>query len=63
MSHHKQKKNILYKDLIYKLSLFIITVTVIVYFLPREVTFSYQFDTDKPWKYSQLMATFDFPVY
>ena len=63
MNYNKRKKNIPYKDLIYKLSLFIITVTVIVYFLPREVTFSYQFDTDKPWKYSQLMATFDFPVY
>ena len=63
MSHHKQKKNIPYKDIIYKLSIFIITVTVIVYFLPREAKFNYQFDIDKPWKYSQLMATFDFPIY
>ncbi len=63
MNYNKQKKNIPYKDLIYKLSLFIITVTVIVYFLPREAKFNYQFDTDKPWKYSQLMASFDFPIY
>ncbi|WP_373827581.1 HD family phosphohydrolase, partial [Bacteroides heparinolyticus] len=39
------------------------TVGVIVYFLPRDGKFNYQFDIDKPWKYGQLMATFDFPIY
>lgn len=63
MSYQKLKKEIPYKDIFYKLSIFIATVTVIVYFLPREARFNYQFDIDKPWKYSQLMATFDFPIY
>ena len=36
---------------------------IIVYFLPRDGKFNYQFDIDKPWKYGQLMATFDFPIY
>ena len=63
MNHLNKKKTISYKDLIYKLLLFIVTVAVIVYFLPRESKFNYQFDIDKPWKYGQLMATFDFPVY
>ena len=63
MNHLNKKKTISYKDLIYKLLLFIATVAVIVYFLPREGKFNYQFDVDKPWKYGQLMATFDFPIY
>ena len=43
--------------------LFIVTVTLIVYFLPRDGKFNYQFDINKPWKYGQLIATFDFPIY
>jgi hypothetical protein len=31
--------------------------------MPRDVKFNYQFDLDKPWKYGQLIATFDFPIY
>jgi hypothetical protein len=43
--------------------IFVATVAVIVYFLPRDGKFNYQFDLGKPWKYGQLMATFDFPIY
>lgn len=49
--------------MLYKVLIFIGTVGVIVYFLPRDGKFNYQFDIDKPWKYGQLMATFDFPIY
>jgi putative nucleotidyltransferase with HDIG domain len=31
--------------------------------LPRDGKFNYQFSINKPWKYGQLMATFDFPIY
>ena len=63
MKHLEKKKSIAYRNFIYKSIIFIVTVTVMVYFLPREGKFNYQFDTDKPWKYGQLMATFDFPIY
>ncbi len=49
--------------MLYRALIFIGTVGVIVYFLPRDGKFNYQFDIDKPWKYGQLMATFDFPIY
>ena len=58
-----KKKKFTYRDLLYKALIFIGTVAVIVYFLPRDGKFNYQFDIDKPWKYGQLMATFDFPIY
>ncbi|MDC1682759.1 HDIG domain-containing protein [Phocaeicola vulgatus] len=38
-------------------------VSVIVYFLPNEGKFNYQFDINKPWKYGLLQASFDFPIY
>lgn len=63
MNHQNKKKGYSYRELIYKSLIFIATVTVIVYFLPREGKFNYQFDVNKPWKYGQLMATFDFPIY
>jgi putative nucleotidyltransferase with HDIG domain len=49
--------------LIYKSLIFIATVSVIVYFLPNEGKFNYQFDINKPWKYGLLQASFDFPIY
>jgi hypothetical protein len=50
-------------SLSYKALIFVATLAVIVYFLPRDGKFNYQFDLGKPWKYGQLMATFDFPIY
>lgn len=63
MSYLERKKSFSYKDLLYKVLLLVGTVTLIVYFLPREGKFNYQFDVNKPWKYGQLIATFDFPIY
>ncbi|MEY8686260.1 HD family phosphohydrolase [Bacteroides sp. AN502(2024)] len=63
MEHLKKKKSFSGRDLLYKSLLFVCTVTLIVYFLPRDGKFNYQFDINKPWKYGQLIATFDFPIY
>ncbi|MEG1838650.1 MAG: HDIG domain-containing protein, partial [Bacteroidaceae bacterium] len=63
MDNLKNKAQSSYKDLLYKALIFVATVTVIVYFLPREGKFNYQFDINKPWKYGLLTASFDFPVY
>lgn len=63
MSYFKTKREFSFRDLLYRALIFIGTVGVIVYFLPRDGKFNYQFDIDKPWKYGQLMATFDFPIY
>lgn len=52
-----------WKDFLYKVLIFTVTVAVIVYFLPRDSKFNYQFDLNRPWKYGQLIATFDFPIY
>lgn len=63
MRSFKANKRFSYKDLVYKSLIFIATVSVIVYFLPNEGKFNYQFDINKPWKYGLLQASFDFPIY
>ena len=63
MNSFKANKRFSYKDLLYKGLIFIATVTVIVYFLPKEGKFNYQFDINTPWIYGLLQASFDFPIY
>lgn len=63
MLRFKIKKDLPYKNIIFKSLVFVSVVALIVYFLPRDGKFNYQFSMDKPWKYGQLMATFDFPIY
>lgn len=51
------------RDIGYFSLIFVTVVAIIVYFLPREGKFNYQFDINKPWKYGLLQASFDFPIY
>jgi putative nucleotidyltransferase with HDIG domain len=43
--------------------LFVITIGLIVFMLPREGKFKYEFQKGKPWQHETLMAPYDFPVY
>jgi putative nucleotidyltransferase with HDIG domain len=52
-----------FRDLLYTFIISIGTIFIIVYFLPRDSKFHYQFDLNKPWRYGQLIATFNFPIY
>ena len=56
--------NKLYKHnaIIYKVILFLITASVIVYLFPKGGQFKYNFTKGKPWQYENLMATFDFAI-
>lgn len=41
----------------------IVVVLLLVYFLPRETKFGYEYEQGRPWRYNSLIATIDFPVY
>lgn len=43
--------------------LFLAAIVLIVWFMPREENFNYQFEVGKPWKYGLLTAPYDFPIY
>ncbi len=52
-----------WRNLTTKTILVCITVAVIVWFLPRNESRMYRYDIGKPWMYSSVIATFDFPIY
>lgn len=63
MKSFQTNRQPLLKDWVYRAAFFVTTVGIIVYFLPQEGKFNYQFDINKPWKYGLLQAAFDFPIY
>ncbi len=58
-SPHRQTR----LGMLYKIGITLMAISLIVYFYPRERTDSYQFELGQPWKYGQLIAEFDFPIY
>lgn len=56
--------NKVYKNnaMIYKVILFLITTTAIVYLFPKGVQFKYDFSNGQLWKYDNFYAPFDFAV-
>ena len=50
-------------DLFYKIFLFLLSITCIVYFFPKEATFKYEFQKNQPWRYETLIAPYDIPVF
>lgn len=52
-----------WKNLLMLWALVIITVSIIVWFLPRTEGKMFHYDVGKPWMYGQLIAKFDFPVF
>ena len=46
-----------------RLALIIITVAIIVWFLPKDSGTQLQYDVGKPWMYGSFIAKFDFPIY
>ena len=63
MKSFQKEEGFSYKEFFYRFSIFFITVAIIVYFMPKERSFSYQYEMNKPWKYGLLQASFDFPIY
>ncbi len=52
-----------WRNLATKTGLILITVAIIVWFLPRNESRQYRYDVGKPWMYGSVIAKFDFPIY
>lgn len=63
MSRYNTPHPLTRAGLLYRIGIALAAIAIIVYFLPREQNYSYQFELNHPWKYGQLIATFDFPIY
>ena len=49
--------------LAYRAMTIVVVVGLIVWMLPREKKFNYEFSLGNPWRYGLLTAEFDFPIY
>lgn len=63
MSSFNIKNDITWRDLLIRVSLIIVTVTIIVWLMPRSSHSNYKIEKGKPWIYGDLKAPFDFPIY
>ena len=46
-----------------QLTLALLCAVAIIYFMPRNNVFNYNYSESAPWNYGQIIATFDFPIY
>ena len=56
-------QNIQWRKIATQFVLILITVLVIVWFMPRHQQIQFRYDVGKPWMYGSLIADFDFPIY
>lgn len=52
-----------WRDIAVRTIYIIVTVVAIVWFMPRDAHFHFKMEKGAPWRFSDLTATFDFPVY
>ncbi|TRX63557.1 HD family phosphohydrolase [Carboxylicivirga sp. M1479] len=57
-----QLKTKLYKP-IARITLFLISIALVTYLLPKTGKFAYEYQNGTPWKHQTLIAPFDFPIY
>ncbi|MBQ8157590.1 MAG: HDIG domain-containing protein [Prevotella sp.] len=63
MKNNDLKVNLTWHDIAMRIALVLVSVALIVWFMPRNTQQSFKIEQGKPWIYSDLTAPFDFPVY
>ena len=63
MINFNLKTQLSWRDLAVRAAFVIVTVAAIVWFMPRDTHFSFKVEKGTPWRYSDMTAMFDFPVY
>ena len=63
MSSFNPIGNNTWRNVFIRIALVAVSVAVIVWFMPRENNSSVKIERDKPWRYADLTAPFDFPIY
>lgn len=49
-------------EFIFKVLLFLVAIVLVVFLLPKEAKFKYEFQKNKPWVHEDLLAPFDFAI-
>lgn len=53
----------IWRNFVSRMALIVVTVTLIVWSLPRNESQRFKYDIGKPWMYGSFIAKFDFPIY
>ena len=62
MKHIDLKANLTWHDVVLRVLLVLVTVSVVVWFMPRDTQLKFKIELGKPWRYSDLTAPFDFAI-
>ena len=63
MARNNSTQSHFWRKFFSRLALVLLSVVIIVWFLPRTSGPQFRYDVGKPWMYSSLIASFDFPIY
>ena len=63
MSKFNIEDNHFWRGLLSRTLLVLVTVAIIVWFLPRNSGPQFRYDVGKPWMYGSFITMFDFPIY
>lgn len=63
MSSFNIKEDLTWHDILIRTTIILGTVAIIAWSMPRDSRTYYQIEEGKPWKYADITAPFDFPVY
>ena len=63
MNKFSLSENHHWRKIFTRVALVVISVTIIVCFIPRNSGPQFRYDVGKPWMYGSLIAKFDFPIY
>ena len=63
MNRHNQEYKLKGKAALYRIIITIATLFTVCWYMPRDSRSAFQFDIGKPWRYGQIIATHDFPIY
>ncbi len=62
MNRHNQQVSLTPKALIYRIAVAVAVLPAVCLYMPRNEHPGYQFHKDEPWRYSQLIAPYDFSI-
>jgi len=63
MINFSLKTSLTWRDIALRMAYVVVTVGVIVWFLPRDQRVNFNIESGAPWRYPDLTATFNFPIY
>ena len=63
MINFNLKPQLSWQSIAIRAAFVVVTVAAIVWFMPRDTRMNFKVELNKPWRYADVTAAFDFPVY